>query len=579
MADDIYSKVIREYSKTGSVKQSAENAGTSLVRAQRILITEGLWSSPTSDKVCELYRQGKTVKEIAEILYVSEKTVQAYLPYTRSEKGYGGAERSADAIKSKDYRKRMHHANESQVSADSFAEELKEMEKKKEALRKISLNVLSDEELSKAWEEYDRKVVKEGRNAELGKMTVEDLYYDHMKKAPEVFRLELSLDLEYVRDKDFEVLRKYGKVEKGITREVLVPSDITLHALNYVILRAFGWQNSHLHHFRLPDAVFQEIIGGKNKPKRRGYVKNDGLYKDWMKLCGIYFRFPSDDFEDLYWDDDYEEGESIRTWFRRKYTGPYHYYGDCEHYIVANGDAREFYEDNPVIREPVTFDEWEKRQKEGGKKPIDRIKPIDQATIFDVGYGMQGRMDELIERIPLVELMMPEGVKKVKNLKKRLKELAADQEKTVYDLPVIPLTSELIYAYDYGDGWEVKIRLKDCYYTMSRYDIAGEMRKGSMVTAIMDSKRAIADDSAYDMNNQPAGKALALKVATVFHKSRPQCIALDGMNLMDDVGGIHGYINFLRTIHGDDPDEKEEMKEWARYMGWTGRMNKPETVL
>ena len=25
--------------------------------------------------------------------------------------------------------------------------------------------------------------------------------------------------------------------------------------------------------------------------------------------------------------------------------------------------------------------------------------------------------------------------------------------------------------------------------------------------------------------------------------------------------------------------EKEESREWAKYMGWTGRMNKPETVL
>lgn len=51
------------------------------------------------------------------------------------------------------------------------------------------------------------------------------------------------------------------------------------------------------------------------------------------------------------------------------------------------------------------------------------------------------------------------------------------------------------------------------------------------------------------------------------------------MSLMDDVGGIHGYIDFLRTNHGNDPDEKEDMKSWGLWMGWTGRMNKPETLL
>ena len=48
---------------------------------------------------------------------------------------------------------------------------------------------------------------------------------------------------------------------------------------------------------------------------------------------------------------------------------------------------------------------------------------------------------------------------------------------------------------------------------------------------------------------------------------------------MDDVGGIGGYIDFLRVIHGEDPDEKEDMKEWAKWMGWTGRMIKPENLL
>ncbi len=56
------------------------------------------------------YALGKTVPQIAEELFVSEKTVQAYLPYTRTDKGYGGDDRSADAVKSDDYRKRKQRA-------------------------------------------------------------------------------------------------------------------------------------------------------------------------------------------------------------------------------------------------------------------------------------------------------------------------------------------------------------------------------------------------------------------------------------------------------------------------------------
>ncbi len=72
---------------------------------------------------------------------------------------------------------------------------------------------------------------------------------------------------------------------------------------------------------------------------------------------------------------------------------------------------------------------------------------------------------------------------------------------------------------------------------------------------------------------------MALKVATVAMRKKLIGLAVDELGLMDDVGGIHGYIDFLRTIHGEDPDEKQDLKEWAKWMGWTGRMNTPETLI
>ena len=35
----------------------------------------------------------------------------------------------------------------------------------------------------------------------------------------------------------------------------------------------------------------------------------------------------------------------------------------------------------------------------------------------------------------------------------------------------------------------------------------------------------------------------------------------------------------LSTLEGDEPEEKESMRDWARGMGWTGRMSKPENIL
>lgn len=57
------------------------------------------------------------------------------------------------------------------------------------------------------------------------------------------------------------------------------------------------------------------------------------------------------------------------------------------------------------------------------------------------------------------------------------------------------------------------------------------------------------------------------------------CVAADGLKVVDDCGGLHGYLNMLRTINGDDKEESNDMKVWARGLGWTGRKSKPENML
>lgn len=544
--DDIYQQVIDDFKITGSVKKTAKNVGTTLVRAQRILITEGLWSSPTSEKVVALYSRGKSVSEIAEELFVSEKTVQAYLPYIRTDKGYGGEDRSTDALKSDDYRKRMHIAAEAQVSEKNMKKEREEMGEKIK-----SIKIIEQDELEAACKESDKRIAEASLQEDHSAFTTKELYNTHMVKKPEVLKLKMALAMECVDDGDMEVLRKYGKVDQGIIREILVPADITLHALNYAILRAFGWQNSHLHRFCLPKEVFQKMTGGKNKVDKYDYVEYDGKYKDWVNLCGLYFRYPCEDFEDLYWDDDYEEGQSIKTWFRKKYTGPYRYLGEWEHYTVANTAA------NRDMKE----------------------HSLEKLSIQDMLFDYQGGMDELLERIPLIQLLIPRGIKEEPEINEKIKFLQKRQEKEAKDIDVLPVAHELIYSYDFGDGWDVKITLEDCYYTKNGFDAKKESSlEGGIIVPVTD-KQVLADKTAFDMNNQKLGKAMALKVAMVAMKKKPVGLSVDGFSLMDDVGGIDGYIDFLRVIHGEDPDEKEDMKEWAKWMGWTGRMIKPENLL
>ena len=49
--------------------------------------------------------------------------------------------------------------------------------------------------------------------------------------------------------------------------------------------------------------------------------------------------------------------------------------------------------------------------------------------------------------------------------------------------------------------------------------------------------------------------------------------------MVDDVGGIHGFVDMLEDLHGKDVDVAEAVRAWAKEMGWTGRAVKPFSML
>ena len=69
--------------RDGFCKEDSEELGTYPIKVRRVLITEGLWHSKTSEQVADLLAKGKSVAEIAEELVISEKNVQSYMPYSR----------------------------------------------------------------------------------------------------------------------------------------------------------------------------------------------------------------------------------------------------------------------------------------------------------------------------------------------------------------------------------------------------------------------------------------------------------------------------------------------------------------
>ena len=81
----VYQEVIDSYKDTGSILETAEQVGISKVKVQRILITEGMWTSKSSDLIGHYYSQKLSTAEIAKLLNMSIKNVQAYIPYSKGE--------------------------------------------------------------------------------------------------------------------------------------------------------------------------------------------------------------------------------------------------------------------------------------------------------------------------------------------------------------------------------------------------------------------------------------------------------------------------------------------------------------
>lgn len=65
-----------------SLRSVAEELGTTVIRARKLLITSGYFTSPTATKVQELKSAGKSIEEIGEELKLGPAAVYGYLPFT-----------------------------------------------------------------------------------------------------------------------------------------------------------------------------------------------------------------------------------------------------------------------------------------------------------------------------------------------------------------------------------------------------------------------------------------------------------------------------------------------------------------
>ena len=334
--------------------------------------------------------------------------------------------------------------------------------------------------------------------------------------------LHLELKNDYLDDMEKMILRKYGQSSTGdsISRDILIPSDMPLHNLHYALQRLFGWQNSHLRRFVLPEEIYYRLTGG--------------TVEGWTDLVGILFQPLSECEHDVFWDDDYQSG-SIKTWLKKKYTGPFLFRGIMEDFEWAQNDIKQLLERFPILEVKESFNEYMKRINGKSNEELQTIKkaPLIELTLEEMNNSIDimGGTESLLEKLEAANV------------------LAFMDDDLGTENDIFPVTHELIYNYDFGDDWTVIItKEKDCKELLQKGCISKEELLEAETTTIT--------------------------------RHKPVCIHKDGLFVLDDVGGLHGFVDFLKEIYeGEDKEERRNNMIWAQGLGWSCRKISNKLIL
>lgn len=105
----------------------AEEFSMTSIKVRKLLITSGAYKTPVSITINKLYRDGKTIKEIQQIMGLSSASVNAYLPYNKAVYKLEDATLTAERLRK--YRQRKSaveklHVDIKQKNIDEVSETL-----------------------------------------------------------------------------------------------------------------------------------------------------------------------------------------------------------------------------------------------------------------------------------------------------------------------------------------------------------------------------------------------------------------------------------------------------------------------
>lgn len=275
-------------------------------------------------------------------------------------------------------------------------------------------------------------------------------------------------------------------------------------------------------------------------------------------------------------------------WLKSKYKGPYHnrcyeegiaqskydlyqmenayQYVEVEH--CFGEDGHEYYDHLKSIEEA----EYQKRITQEsiesyevnryGKKEqiINEVYKFSDITMDATIWMSTNNFNQLLERLTISEVIASHDkdingeilTPTPKCFEDFMNETLANEIKLFEEVDrldmqphITPVCDALYYNYDFGDSWIVKITAS------------------SGVGDLLENKRLTQEE-------------LNESIKILNDKYTPVCIARDGYPVLDDVGGMSGYIDFLKGINGKGEEDSvyedaKESLEWAKSLGWSKR--------
>ncbi len=609
-AEDPDAKYRPKREDSRSVNDTASHFGITRSKVTKMLITQGVYDTPISRQARVLREQGMSIKDIADKLGVSVGTVSSNLPYEDEIHGSETPSEHAKAMRGYRAYERMQKERQEQKKTNERMEHNMSEDWRKDLDSKMSFTETDtrrarmtfemfedfvsrnqDEALPDAGEmdmsEFDPEKIREKLRAkknltpeeilDLGefpgamydrnRLDLQELYGEKLPFEPtEIIRLHLELDADF-SEEEKEIMHMYGGMKGDtISRDIIVPDNLPLYALHFVIQRAFGFNNSHLHRFYM------------NQKKVDAFTVS---VKQWMQQVGVIYRSPLMSEAAEFWTDDYQGG-SFKNWLRKKYTGPcvsqcrdegiiasrktLKHINPDEKYYVEYASYMEGMKAVPLFIRPVYYMDGTKsdppKEDPDAKEYRVEVKKLRDLPVHLLDRVFDRSAFDLLERLGIGEVLACKNMHCMDDyqeddgpstyqemlddgMKEEIEEILADGLESPFRQPhVYSFTDELLYDYDFGDSWRIRI-------TGSR-NCTDLVESGKITQDMLDKSN--------------------IKARVTY---RPVMLCRDGEMLIEDVGGPMGMAQFIKDINTLKRGEtningmsKTEMKAWARSQGW-----------